>query len=296
MGAGGLFADGGIVPDSGGMALCIAVASINFHAGFTAFVFLQLKKQLRPGETIVQAVTDHQHDSPFARDRLLALLEKKPSPVALILVALRPPPTVVEAYRARGIPIVIVDEEAPGTTTVAADNFACGRLAVEHLVREGRRSIAVVSGLASHPGGYSALHRLRGVRQALADAGLELAEENVLEAMDYSHKNGVHAMNTLLDRTPRVDGVFCAAGDTTAIGMLEAAQARGIKVPGDLAILSCDNLPCAAIADPPLSSVEQPLAAIAREAYRLVVEERAAILARPRQVLLPPVLVRRQSA
>jgi len=278
------------------MGACVAVASINFFAGFTASVFLQLKKQLRPGETIVQCVTDHQHDSALARERLLKLLDRDPKPVALILVALRPGADVITAFRAARAPIVIIDEETEGASTVAADNVACGKLAAEHLLAAGRRSIAVVSGLSNQAGGYSALQRQRGVRQALAEAGLELEAGNVLEVADYSHKDGVSAMNTLLDRQPRVDGVFCAAGDVTATGMLEAAEARRVAIPRELAIVGCDNLPCAAISQPPLTTVEQPLEAMAREARRLAIEEHDSILAKPRRVLLPPTVVRRHSA
>jgi LacI family transcriptional regulator len=278
------------------MSTCVAVASINFFAGFTASLLLQLKKQLGPGETIVQCVTDHQHETDLARTRLLSLLDHDPKPVALILVALRPPADVIKAYRAARAPVVIIDEEAEGASTVAIDNVACGKLAVEHLIAAGRRSIAVVSGLSALAGGYSAAQRQRGARQALAAAGLELEASNVLEVKDYSHKDGVNTMNALLDRSPRVDGIFSAAGDTTATGMLEVAETRGVGIPRDIAIVGCDNLPCAALSHPPLTTIEQPLEAMAREARRLALEERDAILARPRRVLLPPAIVRRQSA
>ena len=278
------------------MGVRLAVASVNFFAGFTAFVLLQLKKQLRPGETIVQCATDHQHDTEFASKRVLALLEGDPRPVALISLALRPAPAVIAAYRAAGVPVIAIDEEPEGATIVACDNVACWRLAIEHLLETGRRSIAVVSGLSQLAGGYSALHRQTGARQALAKAGLELAAENVLEVKDYSHKDGLDTMNALLDRKRRVDGVFCASGDTTATGMLEAAQARGLRIPEDISIVSCDNLPCAAISAPPLTTIEQPLEAIAREVYRLAVEEHAQLVAKPRRVLLPPTLIRRHSA
>jgi DNA-binding LacI/PurR family transcriptional regulator len=278
------------------MGTRLAVASVNFFAGFTASLLLQVKKQLRPGETIVQCVTDHQHDSAFATGRLLSPLESDPRPVALILISVRPAAAVVEAYRTAGIPVILIDEEAVGSSTVAVDNVACGKLAAEHLVRSGRRSIAVVSGPAKLPGGYSALQRQLGVRQALGDAGLVLADENVIEVENYSVKDGVSAMTALLERRRRVDGIFCAAGDTTATGMLEAAQARGVRVPGELSIVGCDNLPCSAISDPPLTTIEQPLEAIAREAYRLAVEDHSQLLARPRRVLLPPKVILRQSA
>lgn len=276
------------------MGTRIAVAAVELYSAFTASVFLQLKKQLRAGESIVHTATDEQHVSEHATQRILSLLAGEPRPVALILIALRPAPQVVAAFRSAGLPVVIVDEEAPDASTVASDNLACGKLAAEHLLATGRRSIAIVTGAVSKPGGYSAVLRLRGFREALGAAGLALAAADVLEAPNYSHKDGVNAMNALLDRG-RVDAVFCAAGDATASGMLEAARARGVKVPGEVAVLSCDDLPMAALADPPLSSIQQPIEAMAREAYRLATDARAEILERPQQVLFPPTLVRRRS-
>ncbi len=277
------------------MATRIAVAAIELYSAFTASVFLQLKKQLRPGESIVHTTTDEQHDSDHATQRILALLGGDPRPVALVLVALRPAPQVIAACRSAGLPVVIIDEEAPDASTVATDNLACGHLAAQHLLATGRRSLAIVTGAVSQRSDYSAVLRLRGFRDAVGAAGLALAADSVIEAPDYSHKDGVNAMNALLDGSRRVDGVFCAAGDATASGMLGAARAQGVKVPGDVAVLSCDDLPMAALADPPLSSIQQPIEAMAREAYRLAADARAEILARPQRVLLPPTLVRRRS-
>jgi DNA-binding LacI/PurR family transcriptional regulator len=197
------------------MGACIAVASPNLFSSFTTYVYLQVKKQLRPDESMVHCVTDYQHDCDHTRQRLLGLLEHDPRPSALIAICLKPGPAVIEAYRAAGAPVIVVDEEAEGASTVAADGFACGRMAGEHLLQLGRRSIAIVSGRAGFDGGYGARHRQRGLRQALADSGLELPLEELIEVVDYSQQDGVSSMNTLLDRRRPIDAVFCAAGDTT---------------------------------------------------------------------------------
>jgi DNA-binding LacI/PurR family transcriptional regulator len=278
------------------MGACIAIGAVNLYAGFTSFLYLQLKKKLRPGDSIVHCSTGTQDDTGVARERLLGLLGSGPRPAALIAICLRPGPAVIDAYRRVGAPVIVIDEAAEGASTVAADNAAGARMAIEHLLQRGRRSIAMVSGRAGLVGGFTSLQRQQGVRQALASAGLALADENLIEVPDYSEQDGVSAMNAFLSRTPRIDAVFCGAGDTTAVGMLEAAKARGVKVPDDVAVLSCDDLPVAAIVDPPLTTIRQPLDDIASEALRLAVEEAGSLLVRPRSVLLPPTLVRRQSA
>lgn len=274
----------------------IAVGAVNLYAGFTGVVYGKLKKQLRPNQEIVDVVTHHQHDSDFARQRLLSLLATEPRPVALIALCIKPGPGVIEAYRAAGAPVVIIDEQAEGASTVATDNVACGRIAGQRLLATGRRSIGVVSGRCGLDGGWSARLRQKGLRAALADAGVPFSDENLIEVVDYSHKDGNNALASFLDRRPAVDGIFCAAGDGAAAGILSAARARGVKIPDQIAVVSCDDLPIASISDPPLTTVRQPLEAIAREAHRLVTEEAAEILRRPKRVLLDPTLIARQSA
>jgi len=153
-----------------------------------------------------------------------------------------------------------------------------------------------VSGRGASAGGFSARERRRGFRAALDEAGVAFGPDDVVEVTDYSRKDGVAALGTLLERKPRLDAVFCAAGDTCATGILVAARDRGIRVPDALAVVGHDDVPLAGIADPPLTTIRQPVEAMAREAHRLATEAAAEILARPTQLLLPPELVRRQSA
>jgi DNA-binding LacI/PurR family transcriptional regulator len=273
----------------------IAVASVNLYSGFTGFMYAQVKKALRPGQSILDCVTHHQHDSEFARQRLLALLDSDPKPVALIAICIKPGPIIVEAFRKAGAPILVVDEEAEGVTTVATDNFACGRIAAQRLLGNGRKTLGIVSGKSQLDGGYSAIHRQKGFRSALAEAGVRFSEDRLIEVQDYSHKDGTNALASFLDRRTGVDGVFIAAGDACAAGLLAAARTRGVKIPDDLAVVSVDDLPMASISDPPLTTVRQPLEAIAREAHRLATEETAQILRRPKRVLLEPTLIERKS-
>lgn len=274
----------------------IAVASVTLGSGFPGLVYSKIKKRLQPGQTLVECATITQTDPAFSRARMLGLLEGTPRPSALIGICVRPEPEVIARFRSAGVPIILVDEEVDGTSTVASDNFAGGRLAGEHLARSGRRSFAVVCGQRSITGGYNAVLRVQGFASALAEHRLSLAAEDVVEVVEYAQREGLRAMRALLERERPPDAVFCAAGDACAAGLLAAARERGVKVPETVAVLGYDDLPLASIADPPLSTLAQPLERLAAEAYRLATEATEELLARPKKILFEPTLVVRRTA
>jgi len=272
----------------------IAVASMHFGSGFGALMASLLRSHSRPGETLVECLTEGT-GAVWSCPSLQELLERTLKPSALIGISVRPAVGVVAHLRARGIPVVLIDEEVEGATTVACDNIAGGMIAAQHLVNGGRRSLAVVCGRRTIEGGYSASRRVKGFEQGLSSAGLSLPAENVLEVVKYTRKEGVAAMLELLGRARTVDGIFCAAGDLCATGMLSAAHRRQVRIPEQLAVVGFDDHPMSGITDPPLTTIRQPVERIAAEAYRLATCEIEAIRARPRTIVFPPELVPRRS-
>jgi len=272
----------------------IGVASLSLGAGFPGHMYSLLQKQRRPGHGFVECSMVLEKTQEHVRARLLALLEAAPRPTALIGICIQPDAQTVAAYRSAGIPIVLLDEEADGASTVACDNFAGGLLAARHLVASGRRTLGMVVGNTQLEGGYNARERVKGFTKGLVESGLTLPPGRVVEVMNYSRKDGVDAMAGLLDAWPAIDGVFCGAGDVCATGMLSTARQRGVRVPERLAVIGYDDNAVAAASD--LTTLRQPLDQIAREAYRLATEGAAEILARPRKLLLEPLLVARASA
>lgn len=274
----------------------IAVASANLGSGFAGLLYSSLKKQLKPGQSIIECAIHFRSDPEVVTARLRQLLDGEPKPIALIGICLRTEPAALEAYHAAGAPVILIDEEAEGASTVSSDNFAGGYMACEHLAKSGRKTIAVVSGQMHVNGGYNALQRVRGFAKACAERALPFRMEDVIEVLQYTHKDGVNAMTQLIAERRRIDAVFCAAGDATATGMAAVAREKGIKIPEQLAILGFDDSPMAAIATPPLSSIRQSIEQFTSEAHRLATERRADCLARPQKILFPPKLVLRQSA
>lgn len=277
------------------MDVRIGVSVTSLLSGFGGRMLSQLKKSLRDGQSIVDCAAP-QNGHEVARSRMLAILESDPKPVGMIMVCFRPDATTIEAFRAKGVPVVLIDEEADGASTVAYDNFAGGYLAGQHLARSGRKAVAVVSGWMHVNGGYNALQRVKGFAKAMGEARVPFRMEDVIEVRDYTHHDGIDAMARIHEERRRVDAIFCAAGEATATGILAAARERRIEVPEQLAIVGYDDSPMAAISDPPLTTIRQSLETLAEEALKLATTASADVLARPRKRLLAPTLIQRRSA
>ncbi|MEV7788487.1 LacI family DNA-binding transcriptional regulator [Streptomyces sp. NPDC088106] len=147
---------------------------------------------------------------------------------------------------------------------VDVDNVGGAREATEHLVSLGRRRVAVICGRLDTEAGRA---RYRGYRDAVLGAGLDPFPP--LEG-DFTERSGAAAMAALLAEHPDVDGVF-AANDNMAAGALRTVREAGRRVPADVAVVGFDDLTVARIADPPLTTVHQPVEALGREMARMLV-------------------------
>ncbi|MGY1711270.1 LacI family DNA-binding transcriptional regulator [Geodermatophilus sp. SYSU D00758] len=183
----------------------------------------------------------------------------------VILMSLHRDDSLPGTLAAAGVPLVLSGRPLDGRAVcyVDADNVGGARAATELLLTGGRRRIATVTG----PGDMIAgLDRLAGYRTALVAAGRPVDPLLVAEG-DFTEAGGSRAMDELLARAPDLDAVFVAS-DPMAVGALRALRRAGRSVPGDVAVVGFDDAPVAATADPPLSTVAQPL----DEMCRLMVE------------------------
>jgi DNA-binding LacI/PurR family transcriptional regulator len=172
------------------------------------------------------------------------------------------------ALERAGVPAVLVGRPA-GTAPasyVDADNRGGARKAVDHLAGLARRRIATIAGPQDMGVG---LDRLEGYREGLAAAGLA-ADDDLVEAGDFTEEGGAAAMERLLRRPGRpVDAVF-AASDLMAAGALRALRAAGRRVPEDVAVVGFEDSAVARYAQPPLTTVRQPIEEMGRQATRLL--------------------------
>ncbi|PSL37443.1 LacI family transcriptional regulator [Labedella gwakjiensis] len=195
---------------------------------------------------------------------------------------------------ARGIPAVLVDRPTEDSrfSSVAVDDIAGGRVAVEHLLDGGRRRILMVAG----PAGIRQVRdRLAGAREAVANtAGATL---EVLSTSSLTVLEGRAVGEAIASRPAgeRPDAIF-AANDLLAVGVLQAFAFGGsVRVPEDIALVGYDDIDFAAAAVVPLTSVRQPSALIGRTAVELLLREGEDPDSAREHVMFDPELVVRAS-
>lgn len=192
----------------------------------------------------------------------------------------------------RGPVPVVSTHHVPGggVPVVGSDHTLTGRLATEHLVSAGRRTIATVTG----PSRRVVDDRLRGYRQALEAAALQ-PRDSLVEAADWTPAGGFAATLRLLDREPGIDGIF-AQTDMMAVGVLSALHERGRRIPEDCAVVGCDDLPVSAYLTPALTSIHIPFHDTGARAMELLIARISGERKFDRRVLLPVHLVVRASS
>ncbi|WUH95230.1 LacI family transcriptional regulator [Streptomyces sp. NBC_00433] len=202
----------------------------------------------------------------------------------------------LDGLRSQGIPFVLVDRVSadPSVCSVSVDDVAGGRLAVQHLITAGHRSIVYVGG----PPEVTQVHdRKAGALAALAEAGLPASSLTEISAERLDVAAGRDAGSRLLGLGHRPTAVFCA-NDLLALGVLQAMFAARISVPDEMAIVGYDDIEFAAAAAVPLTSVRQPAVSMGRLAAEMLLEETVGDPAdhHHRQTVLQPELVVRGSS
>ena len=268
----------------------VIVASSTFQSAIHIARYECLKKWLKPEEMALRSLTGEFDVQKERLERILVQVK----PTALIAMDIRPDSETVAAYIAANVPIVLIDEEAAGVSTVASDNCKGGNIAGGYLVSKGRKKIAIVSGRTQVQGGYNAEQRLKGFKQALSAKSLSIPAGCAIEVINYSREDGREVMPKLLDLG--VDAIFCAAGDNCALGLIAVAKDRGVRIPESIAIMGFDDLLIARVSTPALTTIRQPSDKMAEAAYKLAVVNGAETLHKPQKIIFDPELVIRQSA
>jgi len=187
----------------------------------------------------------------------------------------------------RRLPAVVVDQpRKEGVPFVGVDDEGAARTAAEHLLDLGHERFAIVSfglspdgreGIAdSDRQERTAFHvsrmRLRGYRAALEDTGLPWAEMPVYECPGSTKELGYRAVEALF-RSEQEPTAILALSDQLALGAIAWMTERRISVPEDVSVVGFDDIPAAAGADPPLTTVHQDHAEKGTLAGRMLVSQ-----------------------
>jgi DNA-binding LacI/PurR family transcriptional regulator len=230
------------------------------------------------------------HDPPGADD-YLDLAKSKRIDSMIVINPRKGDPALRKVINSKFPVLVWGSSERPGESAMATRETQASYEATSHLISLGHKRIAHI-GHASLE--YVSVHRrLEGYRAALKAAEISFNKSLFVEG-DFTFESGYRAMKHLLASPGRPTALF-AGNDTIAFGAMLAIREAGLSIPEDVAVVGYDDLPVAAYACPPLTTIRTH----AFEQGKLLAEFAIALMAKEkvgsRQNVLPLELVVRES-
>jgi LacI family transcriptional regulator len=256
-----------------------------FHAEVAALIEQRASAE---GHTMLLATTNGLPTEEQAR--VQALIEHR---VAAVIFLAFSGSTEVLTMIPDDVCLLFVSSRARGGISITVDDNQGPKLAVEHLLSLGHRRIAYVSTTLGHEPQVDEA-RYAGYARTLREHGIDAGALPALRLRDV--KSSPEIVRTrlveLLSAAPRPSAVF-ASSDFGAIEVMEAADAAGLSIPENLSVVGFDDISVAALSRIALTTVAQPIAALADHAVRCAIAPPTA--RRRRDVVLAPQLVVRGS-
>lgn len=142
-------------------------------------------------------------------------------------------------------PLILIGENGeslrgPGRVHIGIDNVKAARAATEHLLKNGRRRIAVIGHQEDQTQATSRL-RMVGYRQALEEAGVPFDPDLVGTVDKFNRAEASRAIRSLIESGTEFDGLFCFS-DSMAFGAIHSLSALGVKIPEEVAVVGFDNI------------------------------------------------------
>lgn len=276
-----------------GRSNTVAILSSSFSAAYESETLRGIEKEMGrvlPDYRLVQYST-----SGGARGDVDALLQDLlyGSRADGVICLSHPPSREVRtAWREHHKPLLVFNANLDDVPVIRGDDYKGARLAAAHLLDRG----------CLRPGIVHGGHEVRTDRPAdpgRRDGFLEVCAERGVEGLSMAicryHFDEGQRMAADIAREGW-DGVFCAAGDMVAIGIMAGLREAGLSVPADIRVVGYDNLRVAAMVSPSLSTIAQPLEDMGAEAVRMIKELLASEeLPDPVMVVHEPFLVQRES-
>ncbi len=191
------------------------------------------------------------------------------------------------------IPFLFFDRVAENlkTSQVVVDDEKGAYNAVEFLIKRGYQRIAHIAGPE-----YISISKARrsGYKRALNDYNLSINDNYIVQG-GLNEKDGVKGFNKLLQLKEKPDAIF-AVNDPVAIGVFVEMKKRELKIPKDFALIGYSNNPVVSLIDPPLTTVEQPMMQMGKEAAKLLINQIENKNRSQRRIVLETKLIIRESA
>lgn len=204
---------------------------------------------------------------------------------AVALLSARGATPAMEQLIDTGMPLVFVDRRPSDDVkapVIRTDNEAAAHDAVRYLIELGHTDLAMMSGPGTLP---TASKRVQGFREALAEAGLTLRDDCLREGF-LGIEGGRQGMREILALKRRPTAVF-SFNNLLTVGALGALRDAHVTVPGDLSLVTFDDMDLFPFVDPPITAIAQPAYRIGVEAGRALIGLLSGDAFVPREIVLP---------
>lgn len=214
----------------------------------------------------------HNVESLERRNACFRHLPRRERSDGVLIISLTPAADEIALMQTTGVAVVLIDTCVAGLPCVVVDDQTGGMLATRYLLELGHRRIGYVGDSLNNPFGFtSSADRYAGYCQALTEAGIPLREAYYRVGL-HGRYEARHLAHELLALDTPPTAIF-AASDTQALGVLEAARDRGLRVPEDLSVLGYDDIEIAEYLG--LTTIRQPLFETGGRGVELLLERLA---------------------
>lgn len=174
-----------------------------------------------------------------------------------------------------GIPCVLVTNRASqmeyaNLSSVATDDIAAGKRAVDALFDAGHKNIGILGGDVEKS--YTSCQRLLGCKESFAEHGMALNPETCYEKARFSYDSAYRAMGRLMKKYPQVTAVF-AMSDIMAIGAIRALRDMDYRVPEDISVVGFDGTDLAEYYNPKLATIKQQYKTLATRSVKILFDQ-----------------------
>ncbi len=255
----------------------IAFVSSRISANFTIDVLRAIEDRVRFDKKYMHGIIPYStfYDKKIASKHLKEILYGKKADVVICL-ALNPEPGILLKYKESGLPVILIENKMANAHSVNIDNREGGFLAGEYLAKRGRKRIGLIAGwpIRKSKFGYSypTAERKAGFEKALKQQGVKYDKRHLELTTRYSIEEGIKIFEKFMNKRLDLDAIFCASGDTTAMGVMEGARRQGLRIPQDLAVVGYDDSLYAPFLNPPLTTIRQPIEKLGGAVFELAVK------------------------
>ncbi len=247
----------------------IAVISISFSAWYEMMLIRGIEKEMGDSNYFLTQISTSGNKKREKEIMYDLIYSKKAD--GLISFSVIPSKEILNEIKRNKFPFVIVGEKIYGLCSIYFNDYKGAFIATEHLINRGRKKLAIIS--QKQIKGWTSrdvVQRLKGFLNAIKKH--EIKDYKIIEVSNVYFEDGIKACIEI-QKYKDISGVFCAAGDNTAIGFIKQARKDGINIPDDIAIVGYDDSEIATAITPEITTIRQPVLSAGETAFTFLLEQ-----------------------